>query len=148
MLDYRRNNENSMLIYNLTAMKNFKMKMFTQNESRKKQRNSTKIMLIVSELALKGSLNKHWNLNKVSVKPWQGFCDFNEKPQASLISEEVRAECAWSITLSSNRFGKTTAVILPWQGRRCFDKEPPPTHIRYSQYSTSQLWCIKVFFYY
>ena len=127
MLNHERNNEDSMLIYNLAVMKNFKMKVCTQDESRKKQRSPAKIMLIAPELAQKGSLNEHWNLNKISVKPWQGFCDFSERHQASLISKEIRAECAWLITLSSNCFGKTTAVILPWQGRCCFDEEPPPT---------------------
>ena len=40
-------------------MKNFKMKMFTQDESKEKQRSFVKITLIASELAPKGSLNKH-----------------------------------------------------------------------------------------
>ena len=39
-----------MLIYNLTVMKNFKMKICTQDKSRKKQRNSTKIILVAPEL--------------------------------------------------------------------------------------------------
>ena len=69
-----------MLLYNLTVMKNSKMKMFTQNESREKQRSPAKIMLIASELAQKESLSKHWNPNKISVKPWQDFCGFNEEP--------------------------------------------------------------------
>ena len=69
-----------MLIYNLTVMKNFKMKICTQDESKEKQRNPAKIMLIAPELALKGNLSEHWNLNKVSVKLWQGFCGFNEEP--------------------------------------------------------------------
>ena len=129
MLDYKRNNEDSMLIYNLAVMKNSKMKICTQDESREKQRSPAKTTLIAPELVQKGSLSKHQNLNKVSVKPWQGFCGFNEEPQASLIPEEVRAECARPITLSSNRFGKTTAMILPQWGRRCFDEEPPPTNL-------------------
>ena len=134
-----------MLIYNLAVMKNSKMKICTQDESRKKQRSSIKITLIVSELAQKGNLNKHWNLNKVSVKPWQGFCGFNEEPQASLIPEEVKAECAQPITLSSNCFGKTTAVILPWRGRRCFDEEPPPTlnHLLYNLFPLQLLYSHK-----
>ena len=70
-------------------------------------------MLIAPELAQKESLNKHWNLNKISVKSWQGFCDFNEEPQTSSISEEVKTECAQLITLSSNCFEKTTIMILP-----------------------------------
>ena len=69
-----------MLIYNLTVMKNSKMKICTQDESKKKQRSPVKIMLIAPELALKESLNEHWNLNKISVKLWQGFCDFNKEP--------------------------------------------------------------------
>ena len=82
-----------MLIYNLAATKNSKIKMFTQNESREKQKSSAKIMLITPELAQKESLNKHWNFNKIFIKSWQGFCDFNEESQASLIPKEVRAEC-------------------------------------------------------
>ena len=50
MLNHERNNEDLMLIYNLTVMKNFKIKMFTEDESKKKQKNSVKITLIVSEL--------------------------------------------------------------------------------------------------
>ena len=56
-----------MLIYNLAVMKNFKMKMFTEDESREKQRSPAKTTLIAPELAQKGSLNKHQNLDKVSV---------------------------------------------------------------------------------
>ena len=67
MLNYKRNNEGLMLIYNLTAIKNSKIKICTQDESREKQRSSAKIMLIASELTLKGSLSEHQNLNKVSV---------------------------------------------------------------------------------
>ena len=130
MLNYERNTEGSMLIYNLAATKNFKMKMFTEDKSREKQRSPAKTTLIAPELAQKESLSKHWNLNKVSVKPWQDFCGFNEEPQASLISKEVRAECAWLVTPSSNHFGKTTAIILPRQGRHCFDKEPTPTFFK------------------
>ena len=48
-------------------MKNSKMKMFTQDESKEKQRSPAKTTLIAPEPALKGSLNKHWNPNKVSV---------------------------------------------------------------------------------
>ena len=59
MLDHRRNNEDSMLIYNLAVMKNSKMKVYTEDESRKKQRNSVKTILIAPELAQKGSLGKH-----------------------------------------------------------------------------------------
>ena len=58
VLDYKRNNKNSMLIYNLTAMKNSKMKIYTWDESREKQKSSAKIMLITSELALKGNISK------------------------------------------------------------------------------------------
>ena len=67
MLNYERNNEGSMLLYNLTAMKNFKMKICIQDKSKEKQRNPAKTTLIASELALKGSLSKHQNPNKVSV---------------------------------------------------------------------------------
>ena len=56
-----------MLIYNLAVIKNFKIKICTQNESKEKQRSPAKIMLIASELALKGSLSEHQNPNKVSV---------------------------------------------------------------------------------
>ena len=59
MLNHERNNEGSMLFYNLAAMKNSKMKICTQDKSREKQRNSVKITLITSELVLKRSLNKH-----------------------------------------------------------------------------------------
>ena len=58
MLNHERNNEGSMLIYNLTAMKNSKIKIYTQNESREKQKSPTKIMSIASELALKGNISK------------------------------------------------------------------------------------------
>ena len=102
-----------MLIYNLAVIKNSKIKMFTQDESREKQRNPAKTMLIAPELAQRGSLSEHWNFNKVFVKPWQGFCGFSEEPQASLIPKKVKTECVWLITLSFNCFKKTTAVILP-----------------------------------
>ena len=42
-----------MLIYNLTAMKNSKMKICTQDKSREKQRSPVKTMLIAPELAQK-----------------------------------------------------------------------------------------------
>ena len=57
-----------MLIYNLTVMKNFKIKIYTQDKSREKQRSSTKTILIALELAQKGSLSEHQNLNKVFMK--------------------------------------------------------------------------------
>ena len=44
-----------MLLYNLAVMKNSKMKMFTQDESREKQRSPAKTTLIAPELAQKGS---------------------------------------------------------------------------------------------
>ena len=44
-----------MLLYNLAVTKNFKMKMFTQDESREKQRSSAKTTLIASELTQKES---------------------------------------------------------------------------------------------
>ena len=59
VLDHRRNNKGSMLLYNLAAIKNFKIKICTQDKSREKQRNPTKTMLIASELVQKGSLSKH-----------------------------------------------------------------------------------------
>ena len=58
-----------MLLYNLAVMKNSKMKIFTQDESKKKQRNLAKIMLIACELIQKENLNKHQNFNKIFVKP-------------------------------------------------------------------------------
>ena len=59
VLDHERNNEGSMLIYNLAAMKNFKMKIHIQDESKKKQRSPVKTMLTAPELAQKESLSKH-----------------------------------------------------------------------------------------
>ena len=58
MLNQRRNNENLMLIYNLAAIKNFKMKIYTQDESREKQKSFVKTILIISELALKESISE------------------------------------------------------------------------------------------
>ena len=45
MLDYERNNEDSMLIYNLAATKNSKIKIHTQDKSKEKQRSPAKTML-------------------------------------------------------------------------------------------------------
>ena len=59
MLNHKRNNENSILIYNLAVMKNSKMKIYTQNKSREEQRSPVKIMLIAPELAQKRSLNEY-----------------------------------------------------------------------------------------
>ena len=59
VLDHERNNEGSMLIYNLAVTKNFKMKVCTQNESKEKQRSLAKTTLVAPELAQKGSLSKH-----------------------------------------------------------------------------------------
>ena len=56
-----------MLLYNLAATKNSKMKICTQNKSKEKQRSPAKTTLIAPELAPKESLSKHWNPNKVSV---------------------------------------------------------------------------------
>ena len=56
-----------MLLYNLAATKNSKMKICTQDESKEKQRSPAKTTLIALELAPKGSLSEHWNPNKVSV---------------------------------------------------------------------------------
>ena len=52
-----------MLLYNLAVMKNSKIK----DESREKQRSPAKTTSIAPELAQKGSLNEHWNLNKIFV---------------------------------------------------------------------------------
>ena len=136
MLNHERNNENSILIYNLTVMKNFKIKICTQDKSREKQRSPAETMLIAPELVQKGSLSEHQNLNKISVKPWQGFCGFSKEPQASPVPKEVRAECAWLITLSSNCFGKTTAIILPQQGWHRFGEEPPPTMLNMKEFKS------------
>ena len=65
------------LIYNLAVTKNSKMKMFTQDESREKQRSPAKTTLIAPELAQKGSLSK-------PLKPWQGFHCFDEVGTASV----------------------------------------------------------------
>ena len=45
-----------MLIYNLAVTKNSKMKVYTEDKSREKQRSPAKTMLIAPELAQKGSL--------------------------------------------------------------------------------------------
>ena len=58
MLNYKRNNKDSILLYNLIATKNFKIKIYTQNKSREKQKSSTKNILIASKLAWKESINK------------------------------------------------------------------------------------------
>ena len=59
VLDHERNNEGSMLLYNLAATKNSKMKICTQDESKEKQRSPVKTTLVASELAQKGNLSKH-----------------------------------------------------------------------------------------
>ena len=59
MLDHGKNNEGLMLIYNLAAIKNSKMKIYTQDKSKEKQRSPVKTTLITPELAQKGSLNKY-----------------------------------------------------------------------------------------
>ena len=58
VLDHKRNNKDLILLYNLAAMKNSKMKIYTQNKSREKQKNFINIILKVSELALKGNISK------------------------------------------------------------------------------------------
>ena len=50
VLDHERNNEGSMLNYNLTAMKNFKIKIHTQDKSKEKQRSPAKTTLVALEL--------------------------------------------------------------------------------------------------
>ena len=57
MLDHGRNNEGSILLYNLAVIKNSKI-MFTQNESREKQKSSVKITLTAPELVLKGNISE------------------------------------------------------------------------------------------
>ena len=47
-----------MLLYNLAVIKNFKMKIDTQDESREKQKSSIKITLTASELTQKENTNK------------------------------------------------------------------------------------------
>ena len=47
-----------MLFYNLAATKNFKMKIYTQDKSREKQKSPAKITLTAPNLALKGNINK------------------------------------------------------------------------------------------
>ena len=47
-----------MLLYNLAVMKNSKMKIYTWDESREKQKSSAKIMLTVSDLVLKGNISE------------------------------------------------------------------------------------------
>ena len=59
VLDYERNNKDSMLIYNLAATKNSKIKICTQDKSKEKQRSPAKTTLITPELTLKRSLNEH-----------------------------------------------------------------------------------------
>ena len=59
VLDHGRNNEGSMLLYNLAAMKNSKMKMFTEDKSREKQKSPAKTTLIAPELAQKESLSEY-----------------------------------------------------------------------------------------
>ena len=51
MLNYRRNNKDLILLYNLAAIKNSKMKIYTQDESREKQRSPAKTTLVAPELA-------------------------------------------------------------------------------------------------
>ena len=67
MLNHGKNNKNSILLYNLAATKNSKMKIYTQDKSREKQRSPAKITLVAPKLTQKESLNKHQNLNKISV---------------------------------------------------------------------------------
>ena len=59
VLNHERDNEGLMLLYNLVAMKNFKMKICTQDKSKEKQRSPVKTTLIAPKPALKESLNKH-----------------------------------------------------------------------------------------
>ena len=59
MLNYERNNEDSMLFYNLAVMKNSKIKVCTQNESKEKQRSPAKTTLVAPEVVQKGNLSEH-----------------------------------------------------------------------------------------
>ena len=47
-----------MLLYNLAVTKNSKMKIYTQDESREKQKSPAKTMLTAPELALKRNISK------------------------------------------------------------------------------------------
>ena len=58
VLDYGRNNEGSMLLYNLAATKNSKMKIYTQDKSREKQKSPAKTTLTAPDLALKGNISE------------------------------------------------------------------------------------------
>ena len=58
MLNHERNTEGSMLLYNLAVMKNSKMKIYTQDENREKQKSPAKTTLTAPELALKGNISK------------------------------------------------------------------------------------------
>ena len=59
VLDNKRNNEGLMLLYNLAVMKNFKIKICTQDESREKQRSPVKTTLVAFKLAQKRSLKEY-----------------------------------------------------------------------------------------
>ena len=59
VLDYKRNNEGSMLLYNLAATKNSKIKVYIWDESREKQRSPVKTTLITPELTQKENINEH-----------------------------------------------------------------------------------------
>ena len=59
VLDYRRNNKGSMLLYNLAVIKNSKMKVCTQEKSREKQKSFAKILLIAPRLAQKGKISEY-----------------------------------------------------------------------------------------
>ena len=47
-----------MLIYNLAVTKNSKIKIYTQDESREKQKSPAKTTLTAPELALKGNISE------------------------------------------------------------------------------------------
>ena len=47
-----------MLLYNLAAIKNSKMKIYTQDKSREKQKSPAKITLTASDLTLKENISE------------------------------------------------------------------------------------------
>ena len=58
VLDHERNNKGSRLLYNLAVTKNSKMKIYTQDKSREKQKSPAKTTLTAPELALKGNISE------------------------------------------------------------------------------------------
>ena len=58
MLNHKRNNKDSILFYNSTVIKNFKMKIDIWDESREKQRSPAKIISIAFELIQKKNISE------------------------------------------------------------------------------------------